>query len=109
MGVLYVGFGSKVRPRTLGCVAMGSVVLFILRSRLHLYYAGSGVNKVQVVLFGFSVILLCFVHAQTLCRYGCILYILAALVLLCVDVMVMHLRRPRPEPVLWVVVSVNVK
>ena len=30
MCVLYVGFGSKVRPRPFGCVAMGSAVLFIL-------------------------------------------------------------------------------
>ena len=48
MCVLYVSFGSKVRPRTFGCVAMGSTVLIILRSRLLLYYAGSGVNRVQV-------------------------------------------------------------
>ena len=50
MCVLYVRFWSKVRPRTLGCVAMGSAVLFVLRSRLLLYSAGSGVNIVQVVL-----------------------------------------------------------
>ena len=31
MCVLYVSFGSKVGPRTLGCVAMGSAVSFILR------------------------------------------------------------------------------
>ena len=31
----------------------------ILRSRLLVYSAGSGVNKVQVVLSGFSVSLLC--------------------------------------------------
>ena len=37
------------------CIAMGSVVLFILRSRLLLYSAGSGVNRLQVVLSGFSV------------------------------------------------------
>ena len=43
-------FGSKVRPRTFGCVAMGSAVLFILRSRLLLYSAGYGMNRVQVVL-----------------------------------------------------------
>ena len=43
-------FGSKVRPRTFGCVSMGSAVLFILRSRLLLYSAGSRVNRVQVVL-----------------------------------------------------------
>ena len=83
-----IGFGSKVRPRTFGCVAMGSAVLFIFRSRLILYSAGSGVNLVQVVLSGFSVRLFCFVQAKTLCRYGC-MYILVALVLVCVDVMVM--------------------
>ena len=33
MCVLYVSFGSKVRPRTFGCVAIGSALLFILRSR----------------------------------------------------------------------------
>ena len=62
MCVLYVSFGSKERPRTFGCVAMGSAVLFILRSRLLLYSAGSGVNRVQVDLSGFSVILFCFVQ-----------------------------------------------
>ena len=30
MGVLYVSYGSNVRPRTFGCVAMRSAVLFIL-------------------------------------------------------------------------------
>ena len=50
MYVLYVSFGSKIRPRTVGCVAMGSAMLFILRSRLRIYSAGSGVNRVQVVL-----------------------------------------------------------
>ena len=43
MCVLYVSFWSKVRPITFGC-------LFILRSILLLYSAGSGVNRVQVVL-----------------------------------------------------------
>ena len=55
MCVLYVSSGSKVRTRTFGCVVMGSAVLFILRSRLLLYSAGSGLNRVQVVLSGFSV------------------------------------------------------
>ena len=45
MCVLYVSFGSKVGPRIFGCVAMGSSVLFIMRSRLLLYSTGSGVNK----------------------------------------------------------------
>ena len=88
MCVLYVSFGSKVGTRTFWCVAMGSAVLFILRSRLLLYSAWSGENRVQVVLSGFSVRLFCFVQAKTLCRYGC-MYFLAALMLVCVDVMMM--------------------
>ena len=67
---------------------MGSAVLFILMTRLLSYSAESGVNRVHVVLSGFNVILLCFVQAKTLCRYGC-MYCLAALVPVCVDVMVM--------------------
>ena len=69
-----VSFGSKVRPRTFGCVAMDSALLS----------AGSGVNRVQVVLSGFSKRLFCFVQTKTLCRYGC-MYFLAELV----DVIVM--------------------
>ena len=88
MCVLYVSFGSKVRPRTLGCVAMGSALLFIVSSRLLVYSAGSGVNRVQVVLSGFSKRLFCFVQTKTLCRYGCMCF-LAAFVLVCVDVIVM--------------------
>ena len=60
------------------CAAMGSAVLFILRSRLLLYPAGSGVNRVQVVLSGFSVRLFCFVQATTL-----YMYFIAAFVLVC--------------------------
>ena len=41
MCVLYASVGSKVRPNTFGCVAMGSAVLFILRSILLLYSPGS--------------------------------------------------------------------
>ena len=67
---------------------MGSAVLFILRSRLLLYSAGSGVNRVQFVLSGISVRLVCFVQANTVCMYGC-MYFLAVLVLVCLDVMVM--------------------
>ena len=88
MCVLYVSFGSKVTPRTFGCVAMGSALLCICSSRLLVYSAGSGVNRVQVVLSVFSMRLFCFVQAKTFCRYSCI-YCLAALVLVCVDVMVM--------------------
>ena len=45
MCVLYVSFGSKVRPRTLGCVAMGSAFLCI---SVLVYSTGDGVNRVQV-------------------------------------------------------------
>ena len=86
--LLYASFGSKVRPRTFGCVTMGSALLCIFRSRLLVYTAGSGVNRVQVVLSGFAMRLFCFVQAKTLCRYGC-KYFLAELVLVCEDVMVM--------------------
>ena len=65
---------------------MGSALLCILRSRLLVYSAASGVNRVQFVLSRFSMRLFCFVYTKTLYRYGCI-YFLAALVL--VDVMVM--------------------
>ena len=44
MCVMYATFWSKVRPRTLGHVAMGSVFLFIVRL---VYSAASGVNRVQ--------------------------------------------------------------
>ena len=37
MGVLHVSFGSMVRLRTFGFGSMGSVLLFILGSRLLLY------------------------------------------------------------------------
>ena len=48
-------FRSKVRPRTFGCAAMRSTVLFLFRYILLFYSAGSGVNRVHVVLSGFSV------------------------------------------------------
>ena len=55
MCMLYVSFESKVRPRTFGCVAISSAVLFIVRSRFLVYYSTwSGVNRVQIVLSGFS-------------------------------------------------------
>ena len=59
MSVLYVSFVSEVRPRTFGCVAMGSALFCIFMSRLLVYYAGSGMNIVQVVLSGFSMSLFC--------------------------------------------------
>ena len=82
VAVSAMSFGSKVRHRTFGCVPMGSAVLFILRSRLHLYSAGSGVNRVPVVLSGFCVRLFCFVQAK---RYvGMVVCISLLLSCLCV-------------------------
>ena len=52
------------------------------------YCTESEVNRVQVVLSGFSVRSFCFVKAKTLCMYDC-MYFFAAIVLVCVDVMVM--------------------
>ena len=49
---------------------------------MFLYSTGSALNRVQVVLSGFSV------HAKNLCKYDC-MYFLAALMLVCrCDVMV---------------------
>ena len=42
----------------------------------------------RVILSGFSVRLFCFVLEKTLCIYGC-MRVMAALVFVCVDVMVM--------------------
>ena len=67
---------------------MGSAMLFILRSRLVIYSAGSGVNRGKVELSGFSVRLFCFVQPKTVCVYSC-MYLLAALVLVCVDVLIL--------------------
>ena len=49
MCVPYVRFAFQVIPKTVGCPAIGNAVLFTLMSRLLLYFAGSGVNRVQVV------------------------------------------------------------
>ena len=50
MCVMYVSFGCKIIPITFGYIAI--VVYF--RSRLLVHSAGSDVNRVQVVLSGFS-------------------------------------------------------
>ena len=73
-----------VRYVNFGCVAMASVVLFILSSRLLLYSTLSGVNRVQVVLSGFSV--RCFVLSRQKLYVGiviCILCCTGACVCIC--------------------------
>ena len=109
MCVLYVSFGSKVRPRTLGALPWVVLCCLLLGPDCAYILQGSGVNRVQVVLSGFNKRLFCFVQAKTLCRYGC-MYFLAALVLVCVgcDCDVICIGHD-PEPVHWVVVSLRCK
>ena len=85
MCVLYVSFGSKVRPITFGCISIGRALLFIYRCRLLICSAGSGLAECR--LFCLDLVCDCFVlsRKKTLCRYCC-MYFLAALML--VDVIV---------------------
>ena len=62
MCLLKVSLGSKVTPRIFGSVCVGSVVLFICSVSVVLYSAGSGVKRVVVVLFAFSVSWFCCVQ-----------------------------------------------
>ena len=89
MCVLYVRFESKVRPSTFWCIAMGSAVLFNLRSILLIYSAGSGVNRLQVILSGFCVRLL--LLSQQNIYVGMVVYIYSL------------------HSVLWMVVSLQCK
>ena len=73
MCVLHVNLGSSVRPKIFGCMFMGNVVLCTVRPSCVLYSAGSGVNRVQVVLSVFRMRLLAFVQVCMSCRYGCML------------------------------------
>ena len=72
MCVLYVSFGSKVRRRTFECVSMGSAVLFIYRSRLLLYSAEYGMNRLQVFLSGFSVRMYVWLYVFLGCTRACV-------------------------------------
>ena len=73
MCVLYVSFWSKVRPRTFGCVAMGNALLFIVRSRLLVYSAGSGVSKYK--LFCLGLVRGCFVLSRKTLYVGMVVCI----------------------------------
>ena len=66
---------------------MGSALLGIFLSRLLVYSAGAGLNRVQVVLSG--LIGDCFVLFRQQRYVGMVVYIFVALVFVCVDVMVM--------------------
>ena len=52
MCLLYVSLGPRVRPSIFGLMFMGSVMLPICSSSCVLYSAGSGMNRVHVVLSG---------------------------------------------------------
>ena len=52
MCLLYVSLGSLVSPSICGLMFMGSVMLSICSLSCVLYSAGSGVNRVHVVLSG---------------------------------------------------------
>ena len=73
MCMLYVNVGSKVRPRTFGCVAMGSALICIFRSRLLVYSAGSGMNTVHV--FFLDLVCACFFLSRQKLSVGMVVYI----------------------------------
>ena len=88
MCLLFVSLGSRVSPSMFGLMFMGSVVLSICSSSCVLYYAGSGVKRVPVVLSGLTMRLFVRLHVCISCRYDW-MFALAMLKSLCVDVMVM--------------------
>ena len=71
---LDVNLGSSVRPKICGCMFMGSVVLCVLRPSCVQYYAGCGVNRVQVVLSVFRKRLLVIVQVCMSCKSMAICY-----------------------------------
>ena len=58
MCLLYVSFGSKVKPRTFGCVAMGNALFCILGPDCSYILQGLALTECRVS--GFSIILFCF-------------------------------------------------
>ena len=87
-GLLYVKLGSRVCPSMFGLMFMGSVMLSIYSSSCVLYFAGSGVKRVHVVLSVLWMRLFVCVHVCISCKYDW-MFALAMFMSLCVDVMVM--------------------
>ena len=50
-----LSLGSKVKPRTLGVLTVGMIMLLIVRFNCVSYSAGSGVKRVAVDLSGLSI------------------------------------------------------
>ena len=69
--VLYVSFGSKVRPSTFGCVAMGSTVLCILRSRLLVYSTAGVPNRWVALIEVAGIILIYLFNYICVCLFSC--------------------------------------
>ena len=76
--MLYVSFGSKVRPRTVGCIAMGSALLV----QIARIFCRVWRDQSASCLSGFSMRLFCFVRAKTLCRYGCIDFLVVLVIVM---------------------------
>ena len=83
MCLVYVSLGSRVSPRTLGLMFMGSVMLSICSSSCVLYSAWSGVKRVHVFLYGLRMRLYVF-HVGMI---GCLL-------LLCLRCLMLTLSGP---------------
>ena len=88
MWLLKVSLGSSVRPSIFGFLCVGSVLPSICSDSVVLYSAGSGVNRVVVVLSAFSVSWFCFVHVCICSIYGCT-FVCAVCCFVCVERMVM--------------------
>ena len=73
MCLLYVSLGSRVSPSIFGLMFMGSVMLSICSSNCVLYSAGSGVQRLHVVLSGLRIGLSESMYVFHLGKIGCLL------------------------------------
>ena len=106
--VLYVSFGSKVRPRTFRCVAKGSALLCIFCPDCS--YILQGLAWTECKLFCLDWVWDCFVFSRQKLSVCMVVYISWLHSSLCVWMWWWcHLRSPWPEPVHLVVVSLRYK
>ena len=83
-----MSFGSNVSPKIFGFLTVGSVSLLICRVRVLLYWAGSGVKSVVVVLVVLRESWFCFVQLCICWRYCCTC-VCAVFMFVCVESIVM--------------------
>ena len=88
MCLLYVSLGLRVSPYIFGLMFMGRVMLSICSSSCVLYFTGSGMKTVHVVLSVLRMRLFVRVHVCISCRYDW-MFALTMFMSLCADVMVM--------------------